>query len=284
MKGIMRAIDRFCARHPRFGIPNLMLVIVVGNAVTFVLTMIDTTGLLYHNLMLNIGAVLNGQVWRLLSFVFVMPSRNFFLGLFFLYCYYIVGSMLEREWGPGKLTIYYLFGILIHIIFGLITYFIGRVSFGITGYYLNLSVLFIFATLFPDMQMVLYYVIPLKAKWMALINGVVFIYDIVVTPFPVNLVPILAILNYLFFCGGDLLNNIAPGRQKYSRDHAAATVNFKRAKRKIQRDMEKQEYSRKCSVCGRTDKDYPELEFRYCSRCEGYHCFCIDHINNHKHY
>ena len=54
--------------------------------------------------------------------------------------------------------------------------------------------------------------------------------------------------------------------------------------RRINREQNSKPYHHKCAVCGRTDADHPELEFRYCSRCAGYHCFCQDHINNHIHF
>ena len=95
--------------------------------------------------------------------------------------------------------------------------------------------------------------------------------------FPANLLPVVAVLNFLIFCGGDLFRRIP-------KKASANTVNFRRESRKINREQASKLYTHKCAVCGRTDADHPELEFRYCSRCAGYHCFCSDHINNHIHF
>ena len=136
---------------------------------------------------------------------------------------------------------------------------------------------FSFAAMFPDMQVLLFFLIPIKMKWLALVDAAFFILSVLTTRFPVNLLPIVAVLNFFVFCGGELLHAIP-------RRPAASTVNFRRASAKIRREQRDRLYTHKCAVCGRTDTDYPALEFRYCSRCAGYHCFCQDHINNHIHF
>ena len=126
------------------------------------------------------------------------------------------------------------------------------------------------------MQVLLFFLFPIKMKFLALFDALFFVLSVFSTPFPANLLPIVAILNFLIFCGGELL----PRRHKPS----AATVNFRKESRRIRREQEAQLYRHKCAVCGKTDRDHPELEFRYCSRCQGYHCFCQEHINNHIHF
>ena len=145
------------------------------------------------------------------------------------------------------------------------------------SYYIYLSMLFCFASMFPDTTILLFYIIPVKMKYLAIINGIFFVFSVFTNPFPVNLLPIVAVLNFFIFCGGSLWRN-RPARTSKS------TVNFRRESRRIRREQESKLYTHKCAVCGRTDVDHPELEFRYCSRCQGYHCFCSDHINNHIHF
>jgi hypothetical protein len=139
---------------------------------------------------------------------------------------------------------------------------------------------FTFATLYPDMQVLLFFIIPIKMKWLGIVNAVFFAYEVIILPFPVNLLPVVAVLNYLLFCGDWLFSYVRPARVKQQKN----TVNFRNEVRRINREQRNKPYTRKCAVCGRTDTDYPDLEFRYCSRCAGYHCFCIDHINNHVHF
>jgi len=271
-------LDRFCARHPRFGIPNLMLYVVIGNAAVFLFGVMDTTGLFYHWLALRPDAVLRGELWRLVTFALIPQSDGLWV-IIFLYFYYYIGSTLEREWGTARFTLYFLSGILFNVIYVFAFYALGWVV-AVTAEYIYLSMFFSFAALYPEQRVLLFFFIPVKIKWLAILDGVFFLYSVLVNPFPVNLLPVVAILNFLLFCGGDLMQAFRPVRGRYS----AGTVNFRREARKIRREQAARNYRHKCTVCGRTDTDYPELEFRYCSRCAGYHCFCQDHINNHAHF
>ena len=106
MKKLMSYIDRFCYKHPRFGIPNLMMLIVIGNGAVWLLSAMDATGLLQYNLAFSATAILRGEIWRLVTFILV-PQGGGFLFLLMLYFYYFIGSTLEREWGTGRFTIYY---------------------------------------------------------------------------------------------------------------------------------------------------------------------------------
>ena len=139
---------------------------------------------------------------------------------------------------------------------------------------------FAFATLYPDMQVLLFFIIPIKVKYLAYVDAALFVLGIITTAFPLNLLPVVAVLNYLVYCGDWLFDFFRPSHVRQRQK----TVNFKREARRIQREQANKPYHYKCAVCGRTDTDYPELEFRYCSRCVGYHCFCQDHINNHVHF
>ena len=136
---------------------------------------------------------------------------------------------------------------------------------------------FSFAALFPEMTVMLFFVIPVKMKYLAIIDALFFVYGVITTSFPLNLLPVVAVVNFFVFFGGELIRRI-PRRASKN------TVNFRRESGRIRREQRQQLYTHKCAVCGRTDTSNPELEFRYCSRCAGYHCFCQDHINNHIHF
>ena len=280
MRKLMNRIERFCFQHPRFGIPNLMLVIAIGTIAVWVFMQMVTTGRIYQLLCMSGQAVLHGQVWRILTFVFLPGESNLIWFIISLYFYYWIGSSLEREWGTGKFTIYYLSGMLLTAIFGvLLSLLLGR-DVVVNATYLNLSMFFAFATLFPDVQVLLFFIIPIKVKWLAYIDAALFLLAVITLPFPIDLLPVVAVLNYLVFCGDWLFDFLRPSRVRQRQK----TVNFKREARRINREQNSKPYHHKCAVCGRTDADHPELEFRYCSRCAGYHCFCQDHINNHIHF
>ena len=143
---------------------------------------------------------------------------------------------------------------------------------------------FAFATLYPDAQFLLFYIIPFKAKWLAWVDGALFAFDIFSRigqgQYLLALVPIIAILNYLLFFWDDLMNAAGRGRSQVRHQTSRQTINFKAAQRQAQ---QQKGYLHKCAVCGVTDTDHPTMEFRYCSKCNGYYCYCAEHINSHVH-
>ena len=274
MFDLKRKIDAFCYRHPRFGIPNLMRYIAIAGAVFWVLSII---GFPVRSAMeFNPALILHGQIWRLISFLFIPPSTGIF-ALLVIYFYYWIGNALEQQWGTGQFTIYFFTGVVLTVLYGFLIYFLMGLPISLDSTYIYLSMFFSFAVLFPDMQVLFMFVIPMKMKYLAYIDLAFFLYAVFTTQFPMNLLPLIALLNFLIFCGSEL-RAIMPRRQ------SKGTINFKRESARIRREQEHKLYTHKCAVCGKTDVDYPELEFRYCSRCAGYHCFCSEHINNHIHF
>ena len=292
MRAMQQWLDRFCYKHPRLSIPGLMRYIVIGNVLVFLLDLFSSGGAALGTglFSFNANAILHGQVWRVSTFSFVpYTSRNLFLFLLTLYFYYFIGTALEREWGANKFTIFYFFGVILNILIGFL---VGTASM----YYVNMSMFFAFATLYPDLQFLLFFIIPVKAKWLAWIDGAYFAIAVVrfliAGQFLYALIPIVAVLNYLLFFASDIGGKVSywkgrakqkarqqEFRQSYQRGGAGPkVVNFHDAKTKA-----KTNYLHKCAVCGKTDVTDPQMEFRYCSKCNGYYCYCADHINSHIH-
>ena len=288
MKKIYDAVERFCARHPRFGIPNLMRYIVIGNVVVYFLSMLsskaDATALDF--LVFNLNGLLHGEVWRLVTFVFVPEYFSPFALIISLYFYYWIGSILEREWGTAKFTLYYAGGALLTLLGVVITSLItGNYFLTLAGTgYVNLSMFLAFAVLFPNMTVLLFFIIPIKIKWLAIVDGVFFAVEIARSILAGNVVgiitPVLALLNFAIF----ITPHVRYLRPKTQYRHSSAAVHFRRTVPQAQQQQQKAPYHHKCAVCGRTDTDYPDLQFRYCSKCAGYHCFCQDHIFSHVHF
>ena len=274
MKEPMTYIDRFCSRHPRFGISNLMKYVCIANVAFWLLGAVNPVLLSY--LSFDPYLVLHGQIWRIVTFALYPPSTGL-LAFIAFYFYYWIGSTLERYWGTPKFNIYFFSGLVLTLLYGFIIYFITGIRIRLNAEYVYLSMFFSFAAMFPDMQVLLFFFIPIKMKWLALVDAAFFVMGILTMPFPLNLLPVVAVLNFFVFCGGELFRAIP---RRPSRN----TINFRRASSEIKREQKDRLYTHKCAVCGRTDTDYPNLEFRYCSRCAGYHCFCQDHINNHIHF
>jgi hypothetical protein len=141
-----------------------------------------------------------------------------------------------------------------------------------------------FAFLFPDTTVLLFFILPVKMKWLAYLDGALFAFDIIKAIGAHNwagvVLPIVALLNFAVFIWPEV--HYLKERTKYQ--NSRKTVQFRQAQQQQAKQAQQQGYRHKCAVCGRTDTDYPDLQFRYCSKCVGYHCFCQDHIFNHVHF
>ena len=201
------------------------------------------------------------------------------------FCYF-VGGTLEREWGTAKFTLYYLSGML----FSVLSTVILSLATGYYGwslsdaYYINLTMFLAFAVMYPDAQVWFYGVIPLKAKWLAWADIALMAWNIARSvrygAYASALAAVVAILNFVIFFWEDIKSIL--GIQ--SRQRSRQTIQFKSAVRQQKKAETERGYRHKCEVCGRTDTDFPDLQFRYCSKCAGYHCFCQDHIFSHVHF
>ncbi len=273
---LLRSIDswlsRFCYKHPRFGIPNLMNIIVFGSVIVYLLDSFSANSfsrLLYF----SVPHILQGQVWRLISFVFIpLDSRLIYFALS-TYLYWMIGTTLEREWGSTKFTLFYMVGVVLNMLLGFLTGYA-------TMSYVNLSMFFAFATLYPNTQFLIFFFIPVKVKWLAWLDAAFFAWSVIRYMlgghFLYALIPLLAIANYFLFFSADFARLFGRVKHKTSKQ----TINFKQAQKKAK---ETKGYLHKCAVCGVTDADNPNMEFRYCSKCNGYYCYCMDHINSHVH-
>ncbi|MGN0979995.1 MAG: rhomboid family intramembrane serine protease [Candidatus Avoscillospira sp.] len=285
MKNFRRDFERFCYRHQNKGIHNLMLYVAIGTVVMYVFMMIDPSNVLYYAFCFNRSAILHGQIWRLFTYIFIPTDSYVFLMVIMLFFYYQIGRMLESQWGVFRFNLFYFSGVILMDIGALLLNATASVS------YLNLSLILAFATLYPENRVMLFFIIPLKMKYLAWFYFVITILQVVFTSFPYNLFPIFALLNYFLFFGSSILGILPDFMQPRSGSRKKAFGDFGRKKEKpnpnwadgYRSKSGEKPYRHKCTVCGRTDTDYPNLEFRYCSKCNGYYCYCIDHINNHAH-
>ena len=291
MNELRKRFERFFLKNRDKGIPNLMLVIAIGNLAVYVFSLIDPSNLVYSYLCFSRAAILKGQVWRLVTYVFtyLLDTRgwSFFLSLVSLFCFYQFGRILEQYWGRFKFNLYYLTGVVLMDLAALL---LGGQA---TTEYLNISLFLAVATIAPEAKVLLFFFIPIKMKYMAWVylgftalNVFSYLQAASFLSF-YWLLPVVPLLNYFLFFGSDI-KNILPDalryrqRKNYRTTASNARPNPNWAGSYRSKSGEKP-YRHKCTVCGRTDTDYPNLEFRYCSKCNGYYCYCIDHINNHVH-
>ena len=286
MSELRRRFERFCFKNRDKGIPNLMLYISLGAGLVYLFTTATQNSVLYYYLMFDRELILQGQVWRLISYPLTYNAGNLLLTAVSLLCYYSLGRAMENIWGTFRFNLFYLSGILMMDIYCMI--FGGYAD----VYYLNLSLFLSYATMFPNAQFLLFFIIPVKAWIFALLDLVLVLIGLLTDSFPYNLFSVISIANYFLFFGKDVLNvipmswraNASRLFKKRPKQQKAKVVPFPNAgSYEATTASVKAPYTHRCTVCGRTDVSNPELEFRYCSRCQGYHCYCIDHINNHTH-
>ena len=277
----MKIINKLERKFGRFGIPPLTNYILVCYVIGYLLSMTKTSLISY--LYLEPGLILQGQIWRLITWVLVPPGMsNILFVLIMLMFYYSLATTLERTWGTFRYTLYIFSGLLFTVIGAFLLYFIegGYVLFAgmFSTYYISMSILLAFAVSYPDMRVLLYFVIPIKMKWMAFVYVAMIGYDIfnyVRMGVWQMAVPIVAsLLNFIIFflSTRDI--------QRYHPKEVKRRQEFKKA---VNPTKVTTITKHKCAVCGRTERDGENLEFRFCSKCNGNYEYCQDHLYTHEH-
>lgn len=293
MKNLRRRFEIFCYKNRNKGIPNLMLYICIATVIVYFLSMVDQSYTLYNALCFNRTLILQGQIWRLFTYIFTYgygADSSILLVAISLFCYYSLGRAVESAWGTLRFNLFYLTGILLLDAFAMIVPIPNALYYAYIPIFMNLSLFLAYATMYPDSRFYIFFVIPIRGRIFALIDlGYTILNVISLTKaglFPFSLIPLVAIANYFIFFGKDVLNILPDSwRRKLQRKSKptatkkTGTIPFTPTRSTPQNNS----YTHKCIVCGRTDESNPELEFRYCSRCRGYHCYCEDHITNHAH-
>ena len=176
MKRKSNAFARFCFKHRDKGIPNLMLYICIGTALVYFMTQYTQSYILYDYLFFDRDLILQGQVWRLISYPLTYYMANPLMMAIFLFCYYSIGRAMENSWGTLRFNLFYLCGTVMMDVYCMI--------FGCQAdvYYLNLSLFLAYATMYPDNHFLLFYIIPVKAWIFALVDLALVVYGLLVYP------------------------------------------------------------------------------------------------------
>lgn len=316
----MRKLER---KFGKYAIPNLMNYIIVLYIIGYVLYISkQVTGVdLYSSfLSLNFKMIMRGQVWRLVTYIIQPPSTSIIFIFFALYFYYMIGTSLERLWGSFKFNVYFFSGVILNIIAALIIYLIWGVSMDLNTYFINFALFMAFAVEFPDMEVLLFYIIPIKVKWLGIFDAIflgsqiiggyaaLIAYNTGNTTLFARLylnfgfewfsatAALIAMLNFIIFI---ILYKKGPAKSKTQKNFRKATKNFNRSsfnERFYNANSEKTSWEdvngyrpinpggarHKCAICGRTEKD-GDLTFRFCSKCNGNYEYCQDHLYTHVH-
>lgn len=290
-------MSRFERKFGKYAIQNLSLVLIICYAIGYVIQLIYPN--LINWLTLNPYAILHGQVWRLVSWILIPPQQsNILFIMIMLFFYYSIGTTLERTWGTYRYNVFLFSGMLFTIIgsflaMGFAYLFAGdyiRIlgaescfqlgSLMISTYYVNMSIFLAYAATYPNNTVLLMMVIPIKVKWLGIVYGVMLVWDFIGGAG-------VGFLNIFFRFGlaASLLNFVVFFFT--SRSHLHLTPKQMKRRHDFKKMVHKGETERitkhKCAICGRTDEDFPDLEFRFCSKCDGNYEYCQDHLFTHEH-
>lgn len=263
----MNWLDKLETRYGHYGLEGLIRYI---SMLMLVIYFLNDRGMLpYHMLYLNKEAILSGQVWRLFTFLLIPASTNLLFLLFELSILVMCADGLEARWGTFKLTAYYLTGALANIAMAML---LPQVQFG--SYFIYLSLFLGFATIYPDYEILLFLIIPIKVKYLAMISGGLMLYNLALAPFYIKIAIALSLGNYLLFFSGEML-----GAAKRNYRQTGRSAEYAKAVAPAA------DFRHKCSVCGATDVSHPGLQFRYCTcnKCGTNGVpYCLEHLKQHK--
>lgn len=227
--------------------------------------------------------IFRGQIWRLVTWLIIPPSSFDFFTLLMLYFYYSIGTTLERTWGPYRYNVYIFSGALFTILgafllFGynlilqrdMLAAFDAGSQF--STFFVNMSIFLAFAATFPNMQILLFFFIPIKIKVVGIIYGLLLAYQFIGGTTADRFVIGASLMNFIVFF------ITSRGKVHMTPRQVRRRSEFKREVKKTSKITR-----HKCSVCGRTEETNPELEFRFCSKCDGNYEYCEEHIFTHTH-
>ena len=286
-------INNLERKYGRFAIANLTKYIIGLYIVGYVLQLAPSSVNFVHLLSLNPELILQGQIWRIITWILIPPESFSILIIITLIFYYFVGNTMERTIGTFRYNLFIFSGMILMIIAAFASYFLFKgaipasaeelplyiqyFSFSFSTYYIQMTVFISFAIRYPDMTVLFMMFIPLKVKWLAYFYSAIILYDCyralqISNYFMIAAVVSQAINLLLFYLSLGKLNHLRPKEVK------------RRTEFKKNTQMRPKGITRhKCAVCGRTEEDDPNLEFRFCSKCNGNYEYCQDHLFNHEH-
>jgi hypothetical protein len=273
----MSLISRMESRFGRYAVPNLTLILIVGQVFLYVARHFapgagDEDVL--EKVRLLPEAVLSGQVWRLVTFLFDPPLNNPLFAFFFWYMFYFMGTTLEADWGRFRYNAFLLIGYLACVVSAFVTYFAVDAA-GLQGGlpanngFLYGTVFLAFARLYPEFVLYIMFILPVKIKWLAMLQWIFYgLQFLSGNPMVMGMV-VASVANYFLFFGRDIWQGAKQGHRRMQHQSRALKGHGR--------------IIHKCAVCGLSSESSPQTQFRYCSKCDGELCYCPEHLQNHEH-
>lgn len=299
----------------KYAIKNLTLVLVICYAAGYLIQNISYDVIQY--LTLDPYKIIHGQVWRLISwFLIPPPEDNMLFAILMIVFYFSIGTTLERTWGTFNYNMYLFMGMIFTIIGsfimmgfcylkfpnGVFVYgggllypgeFASGLSHYFTTFYVNMSIFLAYACTFPDNEVLLMFIIPIKVKWLGIAYGAFMMYDMISglirgwdgIGFVYPIVIGASLLNFLlFFFTTRKYILRAQRKTKAQRVYVAKMREYEYKKQSMEQDKHPKISKHKCAICGRTERDGDDLTFRFCSKCDGNYEYCQDHLYTHIHF
>ncbi len=288
----MNFLNKLERKIGKYAITNLSKYLIFGYILGYMIEFINP--LIINYITLNPYLIIHGQVWRLFTWIIIPPSGfSIIWTAVMLYFYYSVGSQLEQTWGTFYYNVYIFMGMIFTVlgsflILGIsyatvpglaestaaLAYF-HNVSYSFSTYYVNMSIFLGFAMTFPEVRVLLMFIVPIKIKWLGIAYGVMLIYDMLASGIAGKIVIIASLLNFIvfFLITRRGLGRISPHEVKRRRTFS----------REIKKARPMSVAKHKCAVCGKNSEDNPDAEFRFCSKCNGNYEYCQDHLFTHTH-
>lgn len=299
----MYFLNKWEKKWGKYAIPNITMYLIICYAFGYMLQWVNSSFLGY--LTLDPYAILHGQVWRLFTWIIVPPSGFDFFTLIMLYFYYSIGRSLEYAWGTFRYNVYLFSGVLFTIVGAFLMYggcelfadkalaealatlgvvgesgagvFYTYASYSFSTYYICMSMFLAYAITFPEMQVLLLMIIPIKVKVLGVIYAIMMLYYVItagqmgVLGIPTQVAIVSTLLNAIIFFVVTRRSFRTPSQIKRQRAYKKQTAKMMSITK------------HKCAICGRTEVDSPDMEFRFCSKCEGNYEYCSEHLYTHKH-
>ena len=291
-------MSEFEKKFGKYAVKNLTIKLIACYIIGYILYYAPSGVQILDFLTLDPYKILHGQVWRLVSWILVPPNSggsNIFFTLIMLYFYYSIGTTMEGVWGRYKYNLYIFTGLILMIVAAFLTYIIICFQVGtdnqetiaglmqlismqyMSTYYINMSILLAFAATFPDNVILFMFIIPLKMKWLGIFYGIYLAFEalngLVHGAYYVFMPIAASLMTFAIFW-------LTSGRFMHLRPREIKRRNqFKRSVKITPPGISRH----KCAVCGRTEEDYPDGEFRFCSKCNGNYEYCKDHLFTHEH-
>lgn len=289
----MNLLNKLERKLGKYAISNISLYLILCYGCGYLLELINPYFLNY--LTLNPYEILHGQIWRIFTWILVPPSDLGIFTIITLYFYYSIGSSLERTWGAFLYNVYLFMGMIFTVLGSFVVFAICQISMqeafvfygGIENfyamiaqyfstYYINMSIFLAFAMTFPDVQVLLMFIIPIKVKWMGFVYVALIVVDFIQSGLVYRVVIGASLLNFIVFfllTRSGLAMRMSPKQVKRRHVYRA----------EVRKARPQSAAKHKCAICGKTSDEYPELEFRFCSKCNGNYEYCQDHLFTHTH-